>query len=154
MVISPWVYHSGYVYWCMRVCVGSSIRDPAVRSHMFVQSVQGGCECCWTWYSLIRIWMAKWWRVVSLPILCQFLCIVAVNRLPMFEKGVTMGRILVSFCGLCWDNRYLRLWVKAFFMFLMMRFSGYARASRIRVRLLSSSCRMWSSEMIMYYWSA
>ena len=27
----------------------------------------------------------------------------------------------------------------------------YARASRMRVRLLSSSCRMWSSEMIMLY---
>ena len=41
-----------------------------------------------------------------------------------------------------------------FFTFLMMRCSGYARASRMRVRLLSSSCRMWSSEMIMLYRSA
>ena len=39
--------------------------------------------------------------------------------------------------------------VKAFFMFLMMRCSGYARVSRMRVRLLKSSCRTWSSEMIM-----
>ena len=34
-------------------------------------------------------------------------------------------------------------------MFLMMRCSGYARVSRMRVRLLKSSCRTWSSEMIM-----
>ena len=40
------------------------------------------------------------------------------------------------------------------FMFLMMRCSGYARASRMPLRLLSSSCRMWSSEIIMLYRSA
>ena len=40
---------------------------------------------------------------------------------------------------------------QGFFMFLMMRCSGYPRARRMRVRLLSSSCRMWSSEMIMLY---
>ena len=39
-------------------------------------------------------------------------------------------------------------------MFLMMSFSGYARASRMRVRLLSSSCRKESSEKIMLYRSA
>ena len=39
-------------------------------------------------------------------------------------------------------------------MFLMMRFSGYARESRMHVRLLSSSCMMWSSEIIMLYQSA
>ena len=27
------------------VCVGSSVRDPAVRSYVFVQSGQDGCEC-------------------------------------------------------------------------------------------------------------
>ena len=32
-------------------------------------------------------------------------------------------------------------------MFLMMRCSGYVQASRVRVRLLNSSCRMWSSEI-------
>ena len=38
--------------------------------------------------------------VVSLAIVCQFLCIVALNSLPMSEKGVTIGRILLSVCGL------------------------------------------------------
>ena len=41
--------------------------------------------------------------------------------------------------------------VQGFFMVLMMRCSGYAWASRMRVRLLSYSYRMWSSEMIMLY---
>ena len=86
---------------------------------------------------------------MSLAIMCQFLCIVAVNSLLMSEKGATMGSI--SVCGVHWDNRQLRLWVKTFFMFLMMGYSEYAQASRARVRLLSSSCRMWSSEMIMLY---
>ena len=63
-----------------------------------------------------------------------------------------MWRIFVTVCGVRWDNKLLRLWVKAFFMFLMMRCSGYVQASRARVvkfkfRLLSSSCRMWSSEI-------
>ena len=31
---------------------------------------------------------------------------------------------------------------QGFFMFLMMRCSGYAHASRMGVRLLSSSCRI------------
>ena len=39
--------------------------------------------------------------VVSLAIMCQFLCTVAVNSLPMSEKGVKMGRILVSECSVC-----------------------------------------------------
>ena len=38
--------------------------------------------------------------VVSLAIVCQFLCIVALNSLPMSEKGVTMGRMLLSVCVL------------------------------------------------------
>ena len=79
---------------------------------------------------------------------------IAESKLPMSEKRITMGRMLVSVCGVRWDNRLLRLRVKAFFMFLMKSCSGYARASRMRVRLLSSSCRMWSSEMIMLYRSA
>ena len=37
-------------------------------------------------------------NVVSLAIVCQFLCIVAVNSLPMSEK-VKMGRMLTSGCG-------------------------------------------------------
>ena len=44
-------------------------------------------------------------NVVSLAIWIQFLCIVAVNSLPMSEKGVTMGRMLASVCGVRWDNR-------------------------------------------------
>ena len=84
---------------------------------------------------------------MSLAIVCQFLCIIAVNSLPISEKGVIMWRIFVIVCGVRWDNKLFRLWVKAFFMFLMMRCSGYVRASRVRVRLLSSSCTMWSSEI-------
>ena len=37
---------------------------------------------------------------------------------------------------------------QGFFMFLMMRYSEYVSASRMRVRLLSFSCRMWSSQII------
>ena len=91
---------------------------------------------------------------MSLATMCQFLCMMAVSCLPMPEKGVIIGRMLVSVGGVLWDNRYLRLWIKAFFMFLIMRCSGYVLASRMRVRLLSSSCRIWSSEMIMLYRSA
>ena len=43
--------------------------------------------------------------VMSLTTLCQFLCIIALSSLPMSEKGVTMGRMLVSFCGVRWDDR-------------------------------------------------
>ena len=43
--------------------------------------------------------------VVSLAIVFQWLCIVAVNPLPMSEKEVTIGRMLVSVCGVGWDNR-------------------------------------------------
>ena len=32
---------------------------------------------------------------------CQFLCIVAMNDLPMSEKGVMMGRMLVYVCSVC-----------------------------------------------------
>ena len=39
-------------------------------------------------------------------------------------------------------------------MILIMSYSGSVRTSRIRVRLLSSSGRIWSSEMIMLYRSA
>ena len=44
----------------------------------------------------------------------QFLCIIAVNSLPMSEIEVTVGRMLVVVCGVCEDSRLLRLWVKTF----------------------------------------
>ena len=37
--------------------------------------------------------------VVSLALMCRFLCIVDVNNLPMSEKGVKMGRMLDSDCS-------------------------------------------------------
>ena len=43
--------------------------------------------------------------VVSLTTLCQFLCMITVSYLPISEKGVTMGRMLVSVCGVRWNNR-------------------------------------------------
>ena len=90
---------------------------------------------------------------MSLAITCQFLCIVAVNSLPVCEKGVIMGRMFIT-VYVRLDNKLLQLWVKAFFIFLMIRCSGYVPARRMRVRSLSSSCRMWSSEMTMLYRSA
>ena len=47
--------------------------------------------------------------VVSLSSLCQLLCIIAVSSLPISEKRVTMGIILVSVYGIPWDNRWLQL---------------------------------------------
>ena len=47
------------LYCCMWVCVGSSVSNPAMKSHLFVQSGQDGSECCWTWYRLIRVRMIK-----------------------------------------------------------------------------------------------
>ena len=44
-------------------------------------------------------------NVVSLEKLCQFLCMIAVSCLPMSEKGVTMGKMLVSAGRVHWDNR-------------------------------------------------
>ena len=43
--------------------------------------------------------------VVLLATMCQFLCMMAVDCLSMSEKGVIMGRLLVSVCGVGWDNR-------------------------------------------------
>ena len=43
--------------------------------------------------------------VVSSRTMCQFLCMMAVSCLPMSEKGVIMERMLVSVCGVRWDNR-------------------------------------------------
>ena len=51
----PWVYHYGYVCIGVCGCVGSGARTPAVRSHMFEQSEQGGYEYCWIWYRLTRV---------------------------------------------------------------------------------------------------
>ena len=55
--------------------------------------------------------------VASVAIWCQFLCIIDVSSLPMSENGVTMGRMFLSVCDVCWNNRWLRSWVRAFFMF-------------------------------------
>ena len=46
---------------------------------------------------------------MSWAIECQFLCIFAVSSFPMSEKGVTKGKMLVSVCGVHWDNRLLQL---------------------------------------------
>ena len=59
--------HCGYMwvcpYLCMWVHVGSGSRSLAVRHHILVLSEQGGYEYCWIWCKLIKVWMAKWWRV-------------------------------------------------------------------------------------------
>ena len=48
------------MYWmCVWVCMGISVRNSAVRSHMFVQSGQDGSECCWIWYSLMKVWIYR-----------------------------------------------------------------------------------------------
>ena len=44
-------------------------------------------------------------NVVSSGTMCQFLCMMAANCLPMSEKEVIMGRMLVSVCGVRSDNR-------------------------------------------------
>ena len=74
---------------------------------MFVQSEQGGYEYCWIWCRLIKVGVDGHIveSVVLLETICQFLCMMAVSCLPMSEKGVIMGRMLVSVCGVRWDNR-------------------------------------------------
>ena len=47
------------LYWFMRAIMGSSVRNPNMKSHMFLQSRQDGCECCRISYRLMRVWMAK-----------------------------------------------------------------------------------------------
>ena len=60
-----WLHQHGYIIVGMSalvyasVCMGSSIRNHDVRSQMFVQRRQDGCECCWTWYGLIRVRMTQ-----------------------------------------------------------------------------------------------
>ena len=61
------------------------------------------------------------------------------------------GYVRISVCGCALGWQVTVAVGQGFFMFLMMRCSGYARACRTRVRLLNSFCRMWSSEMIMLY---
>ena len=91
-------------------------------------------------------------NVVSLAIVCQFLCIVAVNSLTVSDKGITMGRmlILVSFFLLL-EQQVIAVKGENAFVFLMMRRNGYAQASRKCVRLLSSDCSICSSRMITLY---
>ena len=55
----------------------------------------------------------------------------------------------VGLCIWCWLGYQVIAAVgQGFFLFLMMRWSRYAWVSRMRVRLLSSACRIWPSEMI------
>ena len=73
---------------------------------MFVQSEQDGYEYCWSWCRLIKVLDGQMVEnVVSLGTMCQFLCMMAANCLPMSEKEVIMGRMLVSVCGVRSDNR-------------------------------------------------
>ena len=58
-----WLYCHGYIIVGMSKLAYVGARSLAVRSHMFVQSEQGRYEYCWIWYRLIKVWMAKWWRV-------------------------------------------------------------------------------------------
>ena len=54
--ISPWLY----LHWCMRVCMGSSVRSPAVRRQCLcrVDKMVVNAQI-WIWCRLIRVWMAK-----------------------------------------------------------------------------------------------
>ena len=113
------------------VNMNCGIKNLAEMSHMFVQSEQGGCECCWILYKQTGLDGQMVESVASSAMMCQCLWMVAANDVPMFEKGVMMGRMFVSVCVVRWDKKRLRVWVKAFFMFLMMRSSGYARASKM-----------------------
>ena len=81
----------------MWVRMGSGSRSFAMSHPMFVQSEQG-----WIWCRLNGQMVES---VVLLGTMCQFLCMMAVSCLPMSEKGVIMGRMLVSVCGVRWDNR-------------------------------------------------
>ena len=50
-------------------------------------------------------------------------------------------------------EQVIKIVSRGFFIFSVVSCSGYAQASKIRIRLLSSSCRMWSTEKIMLYQS-
>ena len=69
----------------MRVFVGIGARNPAMRSHMFVQSEQGGYQYCWIWYRLKGLNGQMVESVVSLAILYQFLCIIPISSLHLSE---------------------------------------------------------------------
>ena len=71
--------------------MGSNVRNPSVRSHLFVQSGQDGCECCECCKGLDGQIVES---VVSLAIVCKFLSIVTVNSLPMSEKELQCGECL------------------------------------------------------------
>ena len=71
--------------------------------------IPAGFECCdsirtpYAAYKGLYGQMVE--SVVLLVTMCQFLCMMAVTCLPMSEKGVIMGRILASVCGVRWDSR-------------------------------------------------
>ena len=55
-----WLYRHGYITVGLSVLVyggvgGSSVKNTAMRSHMFLQNGQDGYKCCWTWYRLITV---------------------------------------------------------------------------------------------------
>ena len=64
-------------------------------SHVFVWSEQDGCDCD----GLLLVDKGLEGQIVestvSKTIVCQFLHMVVVNDLPMSQKGVTMGRMLL-----------------------------------------------------------
>ena len=64
-------------------------------SHVFVWSEQNGCDCD----GLLLVDKGLEGQIVestvSKAIVCQFLDMVVVNDLPMSQKGVTMGRMLL-----------------------------------------------------------
>ena len=45
---------------CITVYMNCGIKNLAEMSHVFVQSGQGGFECCWVLYKQIEVWMAIW----------------------------------------------------------------------------------------------
>ena len=87
---------------CITVYMNCGIKNLAEMSHMFVQSGQGGCECCWISDKQIEVWMVRWLKAWYHQ---QLLWMVAANDLPMFEKGVMIARMLVSVCVVRWDNK-------------------------------------------------
>ena len=91
---------------CITVYMNCGIKNLEM-SHMFVQSGQDGCEYCQILYKQMEVWMARWLKVCHHRQLCacQYLWMVAANDLPMFEKGVMMGRMIVSASVVRWDNK-------------------------------------------------
>ena len=64
--------------------------------------------------------------MASSTVVCQFLCIVATNDLPIPGKGVIMRRMLDSRCGVHLDSKLVWVQRKTFLIFLMIRYNGYA----------------------------